>query len=150
MHQDGDMMTHQDEQQNVGNVLADKEHVYHLHEFAVLESEAETYEYIGWDAKGEKLSWSRGEASIVEDVFCLRNITSEGEEETMETPLEVKIELQQLRKWNKTKYYCVVIGGQEAALLKNCDSGELVDRDRDAEEYAVVQKMLETCGVTLV
>lgn len=147
IRKDGHKMTNQDRQRNVGNVLAEKEHVYHLQEYAVLESEEGTYEYVGWDAKREELSWIRGQATIVEDVFCLRNITSEGEEETMETPLEVKYELQQLPKWNKTKYYCVVIGEQQAALLKNCDNGKLVEQD--AEEYTVVKKMLETCGVTL-
>jgi hypothetical protein len=140
-------MTHQDGQRNVENVLADKEHVYHLQEYAVLENEDGTYEYVTWDVKGEKLSWIRGQASILEDVFCLRNITSEGEEETMESPLEVKYELNQLPKWNKTKYYCVVIGEQQAALIKHCDTGELFDPD--SKGYSAVKKMFEKFGVTL-
>ena len=131
----------------MGDVLADKEHVYHLQEYAVLESEKGTYEYIGWDDKRGKLSWTRGQATIVEDVFCLRNITSEGEEEKMETPLEVKVQLQQLPEWDKTKYYCVVIGEQRAALLKKCETGKLLERD--AEEYNVVKRMLEGHGVAL-
>jgi hypothetical protein len=140
-------MTHQDGERNVENVLADKEHVCHLQEYAVLENEDGTYEYVTWDVKGEKLSWIRGQANILEDVFCLRNITSEGEEETMESPLEVKYELNQLPKWNKTKYYCVVIGEQQAALIKHCDTGELLDPD--SKEYSAVKKMFEKFGVTL-
>jgi len=140
-------MTHQDGKRKVGNVLADKEDVCNLQEYAILENEGGTYEYVTWDVKGEKLSWIRGQASILEDVFCLRNITLEGEEETMETPLEVKYELNQLPKWNKTKYYCVVIGEQQAALIKHCDTGELLDPD--SEEYSVVKKMFDKFGVTL-
>jgi hypothetical protein len=140
-------MAHQGGQQNVEDLLADQEHVCNLQEYAILENDDGTYEYVTWDARGEKLSWIRGQAAILEDVLCLRNITSEGKEERLDSPLEVKYELNQLPKWNKTKYYCVVIGEKQAALVKQCDTGELLDPD--SKEYCAVRKMFEKFGVAL-
>lgn len=128
-------------------LFADKEHVYHLQGHAILESEDGTHEYVAWDSKDDKLSWIRGKAVIVEDVLCLTSITSEGEEESVETPLELEYELNQLPKWDETKYYCVVVGGGQAALMKYCETGELLDAGKD--EYNAMQAMLKKHGVTL-
>ena len=127
-------------------LLADKEHEYHLHEYAVVENEDGTCEYIAWDSKGEKLSWIRGEAKILRDVLGLTSITSEGEEENIETPLELKYELSQLPNWDKTKYYCVITQ-RYGGLLKYCATGKFVMKGE--QEYKTVQEKLATHGVTI-
>jgi hypothetical protein len=131
-------------------LLADKEHVYHLHEYAILENDDGTYEYIAWDAnrEGGNLSWIRGNANILEDILCLRNITSEGKEETVETPLEVKEELHQLPKWDKTEYYGVIIADSSAGRMKYCETGRPVKRDK--EEYQTIKTTLIRYGVELL
>jgi hypothetical protein len=128
-------------------LFADKDFIYHLQEHAILENEDGTYEYVAWDTKGEKLSWIQGQAIVIEDVLCLISLTSEGEEESIETPLELEYELNQLPKWDKTKYYCVVVGGQQAALLKYCETGEPLDEGEN--EYSVVKELLHKHGVRL-
>jgi hypothetical protein len=133
-------------ERSLAKLLGDKGPVYHLQEYAVSGCEDGTYEYVAWDARGDKLSWIRGEARIVGGVLCLSNITSEGEEQSMETLFEVKCELHQLPKWDKTKYYCVVVG-EQAALIKDCDTGELLEHDGEA--FRMARKMLKEHGVTL-
>ncbi|MBE9581769.1 MAG: hypothetical protein IMF18_09135 [Proteobacteria bacterium] len=125
--------------------LAHKEHAYHLQEHAILENEDGTYEYMAWDTKGEKLSWIRGQAKILGDVLGLTSITSQGEEETIETQLELKYELSQLPEWDKTKYYCVITQESLGGLLKYCGTGKFVMKGE--QEYKAVQEKLKTYGV---
>ena len=125
--------------------LADKERAYHLQEHAILENEDGTYEYMAWDTKGEKLSWIRGQAKILGDVLGLTSITSEGEEETIETQLELKYELNQLPEWDKTTYYCVITQASLGGLLKYCGTGKFVMKGE--QEHKAVQEKLKTYGV---
>ena len=126
-------------------LLADKERAYHLQEYAIWQNEDGTYQYKAWDSKDEKLSWITGAARIVEDVLCVMSITSEGEEEGIETEFELKVELHQLPKWDKTKYYCVVVAEQEAALIKYCDSGKSLEIGED--DYNAAKGMLLKHGL---
>jgi hypothetical protein len=121
--------------------------LYHLNEYAILENEDGTYEYIGWDSKDEQVTWIRGEVRIFGDVLGLMNITSDGEEETMETLLEVKHELHQLPRWDKTKYHCVVVGGRSAALIKYCETG--LPLEVEGGDYQEVKEMLTQYGLIL-
>ena len=128
-------------------LLADDKHVYHMREYAVVENDDGTYEYVAWDSKGEKLSWIRGEARILGEVLALTRITSEGEEETLKTMKEVRKELKKLPDWwGKTKYYCVVLG-QFAAMVKSCITGEPLEEE--GEKYKIVQDILKNYGVVL-
>jgi len=129
-------------------LLADEKIVYHLHEHAIIDNEDGTYEYVSWDLKGDKLSWIRGGAIILEDVLGLTSITSEGEEEDIDTQLELKYELGQLPNWKKTKYYCVITGAQYASLLKYCAAGDFVEKGE--QDYEMIRKKLASHGVTLV
>jgi hypothetical protein len=126
-------------------LFADEKTVYHLQEYAVVENEGGTYEYVAWDSNDEKLSWIRGEARIFGDVLGLTSITSEGEEEGIETLLELKYELSQLPAWDKTRYYCVITQGRDWGLLKYCGTGQVVDKD--TEEHKRVEENLETHGL---
>jgi hypothetical protein len=128
-------------------LLAHKERAYHLQEYAIWQNEDGTYQYKAWDSKDEKLSWITGKAKIVEDVICLMSITSEGQEESVETEFELKVELHQLPKWDKTKYYCVLLGEQEAALIKYCDSGKSLEIGQD--DYNAAKEMLQKHGLEL-
>ena len=53
----------------------------------------------------------------------MTSITSEGEEETIETQLELKYELNQLPNWEKTKYYGVIVGEQYGGQVNYCETG---------------------------
>ncbi len=128
-------------------LLEQEKTVYHLQEHAIVENEDGTYEYVAWDSKSDKLSWIRGRAIILGDVLGLVSIASEGEEETIETPLELKYELSQLPPWNKTKYYCVITQARFGSLLKYCDTGNFVKKGE--QEYQEVQKKLAAQGVTI-
>ena len=128
-------------------LLTGDKHVYHMREYAIVENDNRTYEYVAWDSKGGKLSWIRGEARILEDVLALTRIISEGEEETVKTMKEVRKELKKLPDWwGKTKYYCVVLG-QFAAMVKSCITGEPLQEG--GEEYKTVQDVLRRQGVVL-
>ena len=127
-------------------LVADK-NVYHLREYAIVENEDGTYEYVAWDSKGEKLSWIRGDAHILGDVLALSRITSEGEEETFKTMKEVRKELKRLPDWwGKAKYYCIVFD-RFAAMVKSCATGELLEEE--GQEFKMVQSMLRNEGVVL-
>ena len=128
-------------------LLTDKENVFHLQEYAVWRNENGTWEYMAWDDKGGNLIWIGGGAMIVEDVFCLLSIESDGEEENVETKLDVEFELNQLAKWEKTKYYCVVLGRQLATLIQYCETGKPVKPED--EDYQAAKKMLAKHGVML-
>jgi hypothetical protein len=128
-------------------LLADEKAAYHLQEHAIVENEDGTYEYVSWDLKGDKLFWIRGGAIILEDVLGLTSITSEGEEEDIETQLELKYELSQLPTWHKTKYYCVITGAQYGTLLKYCDTGDFVKKEE--QDYEMIRKKLAAHRVTL-
>ncbi len=128
-------------------LLPEKEKVFHLHEYAVWEGEDEFYGYMSWDDKEDKLTWISGKGMILEDVLCLTSIASEGEEETFKTKLDVEFELNQLPKWDKTKYYCIIVGGEQAVLPQDCETGKRVKKGE--EDYDTVKEMLEKHGVTL-
>lgn len=128
-------------------LLAHKEGVYHLDEYAIWQNEDETYQYKAWDANGEKLSWISGQAKVIEDVFCLMSITSSGQEESIETDLELKVKLHQLPKWDKTKYYCVVVGDKQAALIKYCNTGKSLDIEEG--DYNAAKEMLREHGLVM-
>ena len=128
-------------------LLTGDKHVYHMREYAIVENDNGTYEYVAWDSKGRKLSWIRGEARILEDILALTQITSQGEEQTLETMKEVRKELKKLPDWwGKTKYYCVVLD-QFAAMVKSCITGEPLQEG--GEEYKMVQDILKRYGVIL-
>jgi len=129
-------------------LLDDKENAYHLQEYAVWQDDDGTYQYKAWDSKEEKFSWIIGKAEVVDDVFCLMSITSEGQEESIETEFELKVELQQLPKWDKTKYYCVVLGDKRAGVIKYCDTGEWVKIDQD--DYGAVKQMLQNHDIVSI
>jgi hypothetical protein len=128
-------------------LLADEKTVYHLHEHAIIENEDGTYEYVSWDLKTDKPSWIRGGAIILEDVLGLVSMASEGEEEDIETQLELKYELSQLPNWDKTRYYCVITGAQYGTLLKYCDTGDFVKKEE--QDYEIIRKKLAAHRVTL-
>jgi hypothetical protein len=128
-------------------LLADEKTVYHLQEHVIVEKKDGTYEYVSWDSKNDKLSWIRGRAVILGDVLGLTTITSEGEEEAIETPLELKYELSQLPDWDKTKYYCVITQASYGGLVKYCDTGHFVKKGE--QEYKTVQEKLATHGVAI-
>jgi hypothetical protein len=128
-------------------LLPDKGKVFHLHEHAIWESEDGTYEYMSWDEKDDTLSWINGKAFIIGDVLCLAPILSDGEEEIFNSKLDVEFELNQRPKWDKTKYYCVIIVAQIAAMLQYCDTGEAVELGGD--DYNTVKEMLREAGADL-
>jgi len=131
----------------VRKLLTGDKHVYHLREYAIVENDNGSYEYVAWDSKEGELTWIRGEARILEDVLALTRITSEGEEETLKTIKEVRKELKKLPDWwGKTKYYCVVLG-KFAAMAKSCITGEPLQEG--GEEYKMVQDILRRHGVVL-
>jgi hypothetical protein len=121
--------------------------VYHLHGYAIFENQDGTFEYIAWEDKSGKLRWIRGDANVLEDVLVLRSITSEDEETSMETLLELKYELGQLSSWDKTKYYGIVIGNNVAARMMYSETGELVQKT--AEDYETIKEMLSRYSVEL-
>jgi len=131
-------------------LLSNSKHAYHLSEYLILENEDGAYEYMTWqpDEKTKKLSWIRGEAEILGDVLGLTRITSEGVEESMETPLEVNYEFDQLPKWDKTKYYCVIMLGQNAGILCYSETGSRVDEN--GEDYKTAGDILKEQGVVLL
>ncbi len=128
-------------------LLPEKEKVFHLHEYAVWEGEDEFYEYMSWDDKQDKLTWVSGKGIIIEDVLCLASITSEGDEKNFKTKLEVELELNRLPKWDKTKYYCAIVGGELAVLPQYCETGEPVKKEK--EDYNAVRRMLRKHGAIL-
>ena len=128
-------------------LLAHKARVYHLQDYAIWHNEDGTYQYKAWDAKGEKLSWISGQARIIEDDFCLMSITFEGQEESIETEFELKVELHGLPKWDKTKYYCVVVRVQQAALIKYCNIGKSLEIGQGDNNAA--REMLQKHGLVL-
>ncbi len=129
--------------------LLDRQSTYHLQNYAILENEDNTYEYVGWDPdkKTGEFAWIRGNAAVVDDILCFGSITSDGKEEVIETQLELDYELQKFPKWDKTKYFCVVLGGSHASLLKFCDTGDFAKKG--TEEYKTVQETLKKHGVNL-
>lgn len=131
------------------NELFDNEGpVYHLHGYAIFENQDGTYEYIAWEEKDGKLSWIRGDANVLEDVLVLRSITSEGEETSMETLLELKYELGQLSSWDKTKYYGVVVDNKYAARMMYSETGEMVQKT--GEDYELMKEILGKYNVELL
>jgi hypothetical protein len=128
-------------------LLPDKSSVFQLQEYAVWENEDGSYEYMSWDDKSDELTWVSGKGMIIEDVLCLTSIASEGNEETFETKLDVEFELNQLPKWDKTQYYCVVLGGELAVLPQYCETGKPVKKEE--EDYNAVKEMLRKHGATL-
>lgn len=133
----------------MGLWVADEGPVYHLQEYAILENKDGGYEYIAWDVdkKSGKLNWLRGPAVVLEDTLCLAGITSDGEEKTLETRLEIKVELEQLPEWDKTKFFCVVLNGGIASLLKYSGSGNFAKKG--SQEYKMVLEILKKHGITL-
>jgi hypothetical protein len=129
-------------------LLPGKEKVFHLHEYAVWEGEDEFYGYMAWDTKAEKISWISGKAIIVGDVFCLTLVTSEGDEEDLQSPQDLASELSKLPKWDKTKYYCVIVGGTRATLIKYCETGEPLKAGE--EDLKATEEMLKKNGITLL
>ncbi len=134
----------------MSKLLPDREHVYHLHEYAILENDDETYEYMAWetDKKSDKLKWIRGKATTLENILCLRSITSEGEEEAAKTSEELSKELETLPKWDKTKYYGVIVNQEYAARFNYCKTGRPVQKD--AEDYQTIKDRLLKHGVILL
>lgn len=129
-------------------LLIDKDNVFQLHEHAIWENEDGSFDYMAWDSKPKKLSWISGKAVILEDVLCLTVVASEGGEENLKSLQEVESELKKLPKWDKTKYYCVVIGGTMATLIKHCATGKPLKREE--EEFRAAASMLEKHGVKLL
>lgn len=128
-------------------LLPEKEKVFHLHEYAIWKEEDPFYGYMSWDAKDDKLTWVSGRGMILEDVLCLTSIASSGEEETFKTKLDVEFELNQLPKWDQTKYYCIILGGELAVLPQYCETGEPVKTGE--EDYDTVREMLRQHRATL-
>jgi hypothetical protein len=129
-------------------LLVDKDNVFQLGEHAVWENEDGSYDYMTWDTKPEKLSWISGKAVILEEVLCLTIIASEGEEETFQSRQDLEFELNKLPKWDKTKYYCVVIGGTRATLIKYSETGTPLKSEE--EDFKAAKQMLEKHGVMLL
>jgi len=130
--------------------IGDKKAAYHLNEYVILEDEDGTYEYVSWDPdkKTGKLSWIRGIAVMLEDILCMTSITSDGDEEAFETEFELKIELEQLPKWDKTKYYGIVLQDANAGRFKYSEKGAIVQKD--GEDYKALQETFKTQGITLL
>lgn len=128
-------------------LLAGEKSAYHLQDYAILENKDGAYDYMAWDFETEKPSRIRGEAIILGEVLGLTSITSEGQEESIETLLELKYELHQLPAWDKTKYYCVITQPRYGSLLKYCDTGNFVMKG--SQEYEMVQEKLAAHGVTI-
>jgi len=128
-------------------LLIDEKNVYHMREYAIVENDDGTYEYVGWDLKGKKLSWIRGKAKVFGNVLAFTKITSEGEEEELETMKEVRKELKKLPDWwGKTKYYCIVLD-HYATMLQSCVAGKPLHQEE--EEYKTVRAMLQQHGIVL-
>jgi len=124
---------------------------YHLHEYAILEDESGNYEYLSWDIdkKTRKLAWIRGKAIILEEekLLALRQIDSEGEDKTYKTIKEVRKALKKLPDWwEKTKYYCVLLG-EFAAIPHYSVSGKPVSTN--GKEYKALQDMLTKHKIVL-
>jgi hypothetical protein len=130
--------------------FAEEGTVYRLQEYAILEKGDGVFEYKAWPKtpRSDKLTWIRGFAVPVEDYLCLTSIQTEGDEEDIETELELKVELEQLPEWDKTKFFCVVVAGIEASLLKYCGTGNLVKKG--SEEYKIAQEKLKEQGLKLL
>ena len=128
-------------------LLPNDKTVYSLQEYAIVHVEDEKFEYVAWDDKKETdgLLWIRGPAVIVEDFLCLISITADGEEENVDSRLELKYELGQLPEWDKTKYYCVVLGGNIATLMKYCGTGNPIKKG--SQEFKNAQEMLQKNGI---
>jgi len=133
----------------MGLWLVEEGPVYQLQEYAILKNKEGNYEYVAWnyDQKKDAFYWLRGPVLILEDTLCLTGISAEGSEEIIENEFELKIELAQLPRWAKTTYYCALIGGNMASLLKSCDNGEFVDEE--SEEYKTVQEIFKKHNITL-
>ncbi|MBW2173858.1 MAG: hypothetical protein JRF64_04310 [Deltaproteobacteria bacterium] len=129
-------------------LLVDKDNVFQLQEHAVWQNEDGSNDYMAWDTKPDKLSWYGGKAVIIEDVLCLTAIASEGEEENFKSVQEVELELNKLPKWDKTKYYCVVIAGSEATLIKYCETGKPLESGE--ADFNAAKEMLQKEGVRLL
>ena len=129
-------------------LLVDKDNVFQLQEHAVWQNEDGSNDYMAWDTKPDKLSWYGGKAVIIEDVLCFTAIASEGEEENFKSVQEVELELNKLPKWDKTKYYCVVIAGSEATLIKYCETGKPLESGE--ADFNAAKEMLQKEGVRLL
>lgn len=134
----------------MSNVFEGNDSMYHLHGYAIFENEDDgSLNYQAWDEDKEtgKLSWIRGEAYILEDILALRGITSEGQEESAETLLELKVALTQLSDWDKTKYYGIVMDDNLAARMMYSQTGKPVQKT--GEDYQEIKKTLQAYGVAL-
>jgi hypothetical protein len=133
----------------MGFWLAEEGPVYHMQEYAIVKKKDGNYEYVAWnmDKKKGRFCWLRGPVLILEDTLCLTGISSEGDEQTVENDFELQIELAQFSKWEKTKYYCALVGGNMASLLKSCHDGKFIDED--SQEYKTVQEMFKKHDITL-
>jgi len=122
---------------------------FRLQDYTILEKKDGTYQYKGWskDTKTGKLTWITGEAVPVEDILCLTSIQADGEEQDIETELELKVKLEELPEWEKTKYFCVVVIGTEASLLKYCGTGNFVKKE--SQEYKTAHEKLKKRGINL-
>jgi hypothetical protein len=123
--------------------------VYHLQEYAILENDGGILEYVTWEINksNKKLSWIKGQAIILNNILCITGITSEGEEESVRTEQEVDNQLDEFQKWDKTKYYCVVLSSGQASLPRYCSTGQYVKKG--TEEYSALQQMFGEKGVSL-
>jgi len=114
--------------------------VFRMREYAIVENNDGTYEYVAWDSKKGKVSWIRGKARILGDILALTQITSEGEEEAFKTMKSLRKEFKKLPDWwDKTKYCCVVMDNY-AAIVKHCITGKPLEENGD--EFKLVQTEL--------
>jgi hypothetical protein len=129
--------------------FANKKSAFRLQDYAILENNDGTLEYMQWetDKKTGKLSWIRGNAMILGDVLALTSITEEAEEQTFKTEKDVRKALKKLPDWwDKTTYYCVLLGGQ-ACLTHYCVSGKTVEENSEA--FGKLKTVLLEHGVVL-
>ena len=128
-------------------LLPDDKQAYHLREYAIVDNDDGTHEYVSWNASGQEVSWIRGKAKVMGDVLALTSILSEGKEEAVKTMKEVRKELKKLPAWwVKTKYYCVVLD-RFASMVKYCTTGKSLEEE--GEEFKKVQATLQSYGVVL-
>jgi hypothetical protein len=127
-------------------LLPEEKNIYRLQDYAIIQREDGKYEYVAWeeDKATGALTWIRGIAVIVEEALCLASITSDGKEENIDSRLELKYELGQLPVWEKTKYYCVVLGGM-ASLMKYSGTGNALKPG--SQEFKMAQDMLKKYGI---
>ena len=131
-------------------LIDEKKAAYHLQEHLILENEDGTFEYMSWhmDPKTGKLSWIQGKAAMMNDALFLEGITSEGDEKAIETEMELKYELNQLPKWDNTKYYGVIVDGISAGRMQYSETGAPVQKNE--EDYQELKNMLREHGVSLL